>query len=87
MYAILALSGINIRPIIILVNFLLCHYSLLPLFSGASRIWQSGAIPGVWGQSFQPVADFYGFHIKNTHSGTRFIEKGRTIPAAVSPVL
>ena len=55
--------------------------SLLPLFIGAPRIWQSGAKPGVWGRSPQPPTDFYGFHIKNTHLSTLFIEKGRTVPA------
>ena len=54
---------------------------MLPLFSGAPRIWQSGAKPGIWGRSPQPPTDFHGFHIKNTHLGTLFIEKGRILPA------
>ena len=40
--AILTLSGMNI---IMLVNFF--SLSLLPLFSGAPRIWQSGAKPAI----------------------------------------
>ena len=55
--------------------------SLLPLFSGARRIWHSVAKPRVWGQSPLPLTDFYGFLIKNTYLSTLFIEKGRTVPA------
>ena len=75
-FAMLTLSGINIT---MLVKFF--SLSLLQLFSGAPRIWQSCAKPEVWGQSPQPPTHFYDFHIKNTHLSTLFIEKGRTVPA------
>ena len=75
-YITLTLFGINIT---MLVKFF--SLSLLPLFSGAPKIWKSGAKPGFWWRSPQPPTDFYGFYIKNTHLSTLFIEKGRTAPA------
>ena len=75
------LSGINITE---LVNFF--FVTATAVNSGAPRIWQSGAKPGVWGWSPQPSTDFHGFRAKNTHLSTLFIEKGRTVPAAVSAV-
>ena len=73
-YAILTLSGINIAMLVIVFSL-----SLLPLFSGESRIWQSAAKPGSWGWSPRPPTDFYGFYIKNTHLSTLLVEKGCTV--------
>ena len=49
-------------------------------YSGAPRIWQSGAKPGVWGRSPQASTGFYGFHIKIYSSSILFIKKGSVVP-------
>ena len=72
-YAILALSGINIT---MFVKFF--SLSLLPLFNGASSIWQSGAKPGVWGPSPQPSTAFTVFVTKNTHTFKHTFYRKRT---------
>ena len=79
-YTVLTLSSINITC---LLNFFL---SLLPLFSGATRIWKKGVKAGIWGAEPPAANRFFDFHIKSTHLSTLFIEKGRTVPVAVSAV-
>ena len=76
MYAVLTLSGINIA---MLLNFF--SLSLLPLFSGTPRTWQSGAKLGFWGRRLQPPTDFAVFTKKTLISAHFFIVKGRTLPA------
>ena len=57
-----------------LVNFFLCHcYGCLVAQQGFGNVTEN------WGS--QPPTDFYGFHLKNTHLSTLFMEKGRTVPA------
>ena len=65
-----------------LANFF--FLSLQPLFCGAPRILQSGAKPGVWERNPQTPKNFYGFHVKNTHLSTLFIEKERTVPEVIA---
>ena len=43
---------------------------------------KGGPKMGVWGRSQTPT-DFYGFHIKNTHFSTLFLEKDTPVPATI----
>ena len=75
-YPVLMLSGTNIT---MLVKFILCHcYHCLVAHQefgkGAQNQGSGGEAP-----SHQQI--FNGFHIKNTHLSTLFIDKGRTILA------
>ena len=52
--------------------------------SGEPKIWQRGGGTGVWGCSPQPLTNFYGFHIKNTHFSKLFYQKKGHAVSAVA---